>query len=132
MCIQKQSFIHRDARPEDIGPLAALISRTPDDGTAWQFPGIDDDGQFLFKGLLKWLKEPFSSTTKIVRVVEAEDGSVVALAMWLRRSRNADGDIIAEDWAEACPAAGLYFLFPSSFTGPYINYAHQSWTQSWR
>lgn len=117
MTTQKETFTHRDARAEDIGQLAALLSRTPDDGTAWQFPGVDDDGQFLFKGMLNWLKEPFTSTSKRIRVVEAEDGTLAALSIWLRRSRNADGEIVAEDWAESVPEAGSYFNphFPNNF-----------------
>ncbi|CEJ89575.1 hypothetical protein VHEMI05413 [[Torrubiella] hemipterigena] len=113
--------MQRLAVPEDMDAITRLLCGNPDDGTLWQWPSLADDWYWLYCGMIQWLSTCFLDETRMIRVavLPAENGEdaeqIVGMSIWLKRTAQQDGTIVAEPWAKPSSEQGRHISSSSIY-----------------
>src|ERR1700753_150815 len=80
----------RELRQNDIPTLAETLTLSPDDGTLYQFPTIQQQSEKMCYDYIKWLRNLICDNTTLVRVAtipgrDGEGSRVIGFSCWLRR-----------------------------------------------
>ncbi|KAH8660583.1 acyl-CoA N-acyltransferase [Xylariales sp. PMI_506] len=80
-------MIIRQAGPGDVSSLADLLVLTPDDGTMYQFPHIQEYAEDMHQLHVQWLSRAVHDPTTLIRVAVVPHGDiqkVVGFSSWMR------------------------------------------------
>lgn len=102
------NLIIRAARITDLQSIASIVATSPDAGATWAFPGwTEAAAQTTPIHAKAFGEEMFASRRYLLRVAEVE-GDVVGYVGWVRRRKEADGEVVTEDISEPYDAEGRF------------------------